>query len=346
MQVVAWATITKYFTLLNDKDSRIKEIKLTQHRLKGNLMSGVLDSVDSRTKLVGENRLEILTFRLHGVQQYALNVFKIQEVLALPPLTAMPQTHPHICGVVHLRGATIPVINLSAAIGMRALEPSSSSTIIVTEYNRSVQAFLIGSVDRIVNLNWGDIKPPPKGTGRQNFLTAITQLDEKIVEIIDVEKVLAEITPYDTDVSEDVLDPEVMKHANGLEILLVDDSNVALSQASETLGKIGITVTTKGDGLQAWNHLKELAESGIDVTQKYLMVITDAEMPSMDGYRLTTEIRNDSRLKDLFIVLHTSLSGGFNKAMVQKVGCDDFLSKFQPDLLAGVVQDRIKSIYG
>lgn len=309
-------------------------------------MSGVLASVDSRTQLVGENRLEILTFRLHGHQQYAINVFKIQEVLALPPLTAMPQSHPHICGVIHLRGATIPVINLSAAIGMRPIQPSESSTIIVTEYNRSVQAFLVGSVDRIVNLNWGDIMPPPQGSGRQNFLTAITQLDDQIVEIIDVEKVLAEISPYNTDVSEDVLDPNVMQHADGLEILLVDDSNVALSQASETLGKIGITVTTKGDGLQAIEHLKELAESGVNVPEKYLMVITDAEMPSMDGYRLTTEIRNDPQLKDLFIVLHTSLSGGFNKAMVQKVGCDDFLSKFQPDLLASTVQERIKSKFG
>jgi two-component system chemotaxis response regulator CheV len=309
-------------------------------------MSGVLASVDSRTQLVGENRLEILTFRLHGHQQYAINVFKIQEVLALPPLTAMPQSHPHICGVIHLRGATIPVINLSAAIGMRPIQPSESSTIIVTEYNRSVQAFLVGSVDRIVNLNWGDIMPPPQGSGRQNFLTAITQLDDQIVEIIDVEKVLAEISPYNTDVSEDVLDPTVMQHADGLEILLVDDSNVALSQASETLGKIGITVTTKGDGLQAIEHLKELAESGVNVPEKYLMVITDAEMPSMDGYRLTTEIRNDPQLKDLFIVLHTSLSGGFNKAMVQKVGCDDFLSKFQPDLLASTVQERIKSKFG
>lgn len=309
-------------------------------------MSGVLASVDSRTQLVGENRLEILTFRLHGHQQYAINVFKIQEVLALPPLTAMPQSHPHICGVIHLRGATIPVINLSAAIGMRPIQPSESSTIIVTEYNRSVQAFLVGSVDRIVNLNWGDIMPPPQGSGRQNFLTAITQLDDQIVEIIDVEKVLAEISPYNTDVSEDVLDPTVMQHADGLEILLVDDSNVALSQASETLGKIGITVTTKGDGLQAIEHLKELAESGVNVPEKYLMVITDAEMPSMDGYRLTTEIRNDPQLKDLFIVLHTSLSGGFNKAMVQKVGCDDFLSKFQPDLLASTVQERIRSKFG
>jgi len=305
-------------------------------------MSGILDSVDSRTQLVGENRLEILTFRLHGHQQYAINVFKIQEVLPLPNLTLIPNRHQHVCGVTHLRGSTIPVIDLSAAIGMRPIVPDEKCTIIVTEYNRSVQAFLVGGVSRIVNLNWEDILPPPQGSGRQNFLTAITRIEEKIVEIIDVEKVLAEIAPYNTDVSEDVLDPDVMQHADGLEILLVDDSNVAISQASETLRKIGINVTSRSDGLQALEHLKELADQGLNMTDKYLMVITDAEMPSMDGYRLTTEIRNDPRLKDLFIVLHTSLSGGFNKAMVKKVGCDDFLSKFQPDMLAQVVQNRIK----
>ncbi|GLQ31917.1 chemotaxis protein CheV [Litoribrevibacter albus] len=309
-------------------------------------MSGILDSVDSRTQLVGENRLEILTFQLHGHQQYAINVFKIQEVLPLPNLTLIPHRHPHVCGVTHLRGATIPVIDLSAAIGMRPIIPDEKCTIIVTEYNRSVQAFLVGGVSRIVNLNWEDILPPPQGSGRQNFLTAITRIDEKIVEIIDVEKVLAEISPYDTDVSDDVLDPRVMQYAHGLEILLVDDSTVAISQASETLHKIGIKVTSRSDGLQALEHLKQLADSGVNPPDKYLMLITDAEMPSMDGYRLTTEIRNDPRMKDLFIVLHTSLSGGFNKAMVEKVGCNDFLSKFQPDMLAQVVQNRIKSIKG
>ncbi len=305
-------------------------------------MSGILESVDSRTQLVGENRLEILTFRLHGHQQYAINVFKIQEVLPLPNLTLIPHRHPHVCGVIHLRGATLPVIDLSAAIGMRSIEPNEKCTIIVTEYNRSVQAFLVGGVSRIINLNWEDILPPPQGSGRQNFLTAITRIEEKIVEIIDVEKVLAEITPYNTDVSEDVLDPTIMSHAEGLEILLVDDSTVAIAQASETLQKIGIKVTSRSDGLQALRHLQELADAGISPPEKYLMLITDAEMPSMDGYRLTTEIRNDPRLKDLYIILHTSLSGGFNKAMVQKVGCDDFLSKFQPDLLADAVQQRIK----
>ena len=154
-------------------------------------MAGILDTVDQRTQLVGENRLEILMFQLSSRQMFAINVFKVQEVLKLPRLTQMPKRHPMICGVVHLRGQTLPVIDLAAAIGMRPITPDENSTIIVTEYNRSVQAFLVGSVDRIINLNWGSIQAPPGGAGRQHYLTAITRIEDRLVEVIDVEKVLA-----------------------------------------------------------------------------------------------------------------------------------------------------------
>ena len=144
-------------------------------------MASILDSVNQRTQLVGENRLEILMFRLHGRQLFAINVFKVQEVVRLPKLTLMPQRHPHMCGVITLRGQTIPVIDLAQAIGMRPLLQNENSTVIVTEYNRSIQAFLIGSVERIVNLNWESVQPPPRTAGRQHYLTAITRVDEAIV---------------------------------------------------------------------------------------------------------------------------------------------------------------------
>ncbi len=306
-------------------------------------MAGVLDSVDQRTRLVGQNRLELLMFKLSGRQTFALNVFKIQEVLKLPNLTLLPQRHPVVCGVTHIREKTVPVINLGMAIKMRPLEPTKESTIIVTEYNRSVQAFLVGSVDRIVNMNWEEIQPPPKGAGRSHYLTAITRYGNEIVEIIDVEKVLAEIVPYTTDVSSSVLDRELVDSAKKRKVLVVDDSPVALAQARQTLQKLGLTVLSATNGLQGLKLLRQWADEDADELKELLMVITDAEMPEMDGYRLTTEIRNDARLKDLYIVLHTSLSGSFNKAMVEKVGCNDFLSKFQPDALATLVQDRIRA---
>jgi len=305
-------------------------------------MATILDSVDQRTRLVGENRLEILMFKLTGRQLFAINVFKIQEVVLLPKLTQIPHRHPHVRGVINLRGQTLPVIDLSQAIGMRPLEANERSTIIITEYNRSVQAFLVAGVDRILNLTWESIQPPPATVGRYHYLTAITRVNEQLVEIIDVEKVLAEIVAYDTSVPPECLTESLLDRARGREVLLVDDSTVALSQLRATLGQLGLVIHTASNGLQGLKKLKAWADAGEVLTDRLLMVFTDAEMPEMDGYRLTTEIRQDPRLHDLYVVLHTSLSGNFNLAMVKKVGCDNFLSKFQPEGLVGVVRERLK----
>ncbi len=305
-------------------------------------MPAILDSVDQRTRLVGENRLEILMFRLSGRQLFAINVFKVQEVVQLPRLTLMPHSHPHVRGVINLRGQTLPVIDLAQAIGMKPLVADEKSTIIVTEYNRSVQAFLVGGVERILNLTWESIQPPPGTAGRHHYLTAITRVGEQLVEIIDVERVLAEIVPYNTAIPADRLADPVLERARGREVLLVDDSNVAISQLKETLSQLDIKIHTASDGLQGLKKLKAWADAGEVMTDKLLMVFTDAEMPEMDGYRLTTEIRQDPRLRDLYVVLHTSLSGAFNHAMVKKVGCDNFLSKFQPEGLVDVVRDRLQ----
>ena len=307
-------------------------------------MAGMLEAVDQRTQLVGENRLELLMFRLNGMQLFAINVFKVQEVVQLPKLNLMPQRHPSVGGVTHFRGKTIPVIDLSQAIGLRPISGDQTCNLIVSEYNNSIQGFMVGEVDRIINMNWNEILPPPDGVGRQNYLTAITKVNERIVEIIDVEKVLAEISPYDTRISDEIIDDDLLSLAKGLEVLVVDDSSVGLHQCQTTLDYMGIKVHTATDGKKALELLKKWAAANEDVPNKLLMMITDAEMPEMDGYRLTKEIRDDPRLKDLYIVLHTSLSGSFNKAMVQKVGCDDFLSKFQPDKLASIVQERIRDV--
>ncbi len=309
-------------------------------------MSKLLDSIDQRTRLVGENRLELLMFRLRGRQLFAINVFKVQEVVKVPVLRAVPHSHPHVKGVAYLRGQTVPVIDLSAAIGSGSLTDMENANLIVAEYNRSVQAFLIGAVDRIINLNWELILPPPKGTGRSHFLTAITRLDDQLVEILDVERVLADIIPYNTQVSDEVLDADLATEAKKrkLKVLMADDSPTAVRQVQATLQNLGIDVVYVQDGLQALKQLQEWVREGRSIDDEIFMLITDAEMPEMDGYRLTAEVRKDPALKNLYVVLHTSLSGSFNKAMVEKVGCDDFLSKFQPDELAKVVQKRLREI--
>ncbi|WP_221794756.1 chemotaxis protein CheV [Oceanobacter mangrovi] len=306
-------------------------------------MSGVLSSVDARTKLVGQNRLEILLFHLGGSQYFAINVFKVQEVMRLPRLTVLPDCHPVVRGVTHLRGQTVPVVDLRQAIQMGPLNVKpEDATIIVTEYNMTVQAFLVSGVDRIVNMNWNEILPPPGGAGRNHYLTAITRIDNRIVEIIDVEKVLAEIAPYDTKLSDDVYEVDVLDRVRGKKILIVDDSRVALDQMRQVLEPMGLEVVEVRNGLDAYQLLMHWKETGMDIRDELTMVITDAEMPEMDGYMLTTEIRRDPELRELTVVLHTSLSGNFNKAMVQKVGCDAFLSKFAPHLMATEIQRLLR----
>ncbi|WP_087018978.1 chemotaxis protein CheV [Thaumasiovibrio subtropicus] len=311
-------------------------------------MSNLLASVDQRTQLVGENRLELLVFKLNTRHLFAINVFKVREVLNLPKLNMLPGSHPHICGVATVRGTSIPVIDLRGAIGMRPLNRDEECNLIITEYNRTVQAFLVGQVLNIVNTSWEEIQPPPVTSGKNNYLTAITNLiregKNEIVEIIDVEKVLAEIVDYDVSVSEEVIDDQVIHHLNGHKVLIVDDSITARNQIKDTLSPFGVEIIEANDGLQALKLLKHWADEGKNIYDEILMMFTDAEMPEMDGYKLTHEVRNDPRMKDLFIALNTSLSGNFNEAMVEKVGCNRFISKFQPDLLVDVVQERLRQI--
>ncbi len=312
-------------------------------------MSGVLNTVDQRTNLVGENRLELLLFSLNSRQVFAINVFKVREVIKVPPLTKMPGSHYNITGVASLRGVSVPVIDLRAAIGFppSRLE-NQEENLIITEYNRTVQGFLVGQVRNIVNTAWTEIQPPPKTAGRANYLTAITQIKDgngtEIVEIIDVEKVLAQIIDYDISISEGVLDQELVNQMVGRNVLIVDDSSTARAQVKGTLSQLGLNIIECRDGLEALNLLKSWCDEGKNVVEELLMMITDAEMPEMDGYKLTHEVRSDPRMKDLFITLNTSLSGSFNDAMVEKVGCDRFISKFQPDLLVQVAQDRLRDV--
>ncbi len=306
-------------------------------------MAGILDTVDQRTQLVGQNRLELLLFKLNGDQIYGINVFKVREVLQCPKLTELPKRNPIVRGIAHIRGGTISVMDMNLAIGNSALDDIDNCFIIISEYNMAVQGFLVKSVERIVNLNWENIHPPPKGAGKGNYLTAVTEVDNKIVEIIDVEKILSEVAPMPDSVSEDVIDRETVSAACSKEfkVLIADDSSVARKQIKRCVEQLGVKTQLFPDGRQALDHLKALADEGTDVTQVYSMLISDIEMPEMDGYTLTASIRDDPRLSGLYILLHTSLSGIFNQAMVEKVGANSFLAKFKPDQLAAIVQKQL-----
>ncbi|PBK54723.1 chemotaxis protein CheV [Pseudomonas syringae pv. actinidiae] len=306
-------------------------------------MAGVMDSVNQRTQLVGQNRLELLLFRLDGKQLYGINVFKVKEVLQCPKLTIMPKSSKIVRGVANIRGGTIPIMDLAMATGSAGMISLVNSFVIITEYNTKVQGFLVHSVERIVNMNWEEIHPPPKGTGRDHYLTAVTRVDNQLVEIIDVEKILAEVAPVSEEISIGVIDAEVQHKAVSLRVMTVDDSSVARKQVSRCLETVGVEVVALNDGRQALDYLRKMVEEGKKPEEEFLMMISDIEMPEMDGYTLTAAIRNDPRMQKMHITLHTSLSGVFNQAMVKKVGADDFLAKFRPDDLAARVVARIKA---
>ncbi len=305
-------------------------------------MSSILDSVNQRTQLVGQNRLELLLFRLNSRQRFGINVFKVREVLQCPKLTRMPKLNSFVRGVAHIRGKTISVIDLSMATGGKRIENVENSFIIISEYNRSVQGFLVGSVERIVNTNWDAILPPPQGTGDTSYLTAVTEIEDELIEILDVEKILNEISPLSTDVSDAVKENLSTVGNENKIIFIADDSSVARNQVKKALMNIGLEIEMAKNGKEALDRLKELAAETGNINDKVALLVSDIEMPEMDGYTLTAEIRNDPTLAKLKVVLHTSLSGVFNQAMVAKVGADDFLAKFQPDELATSVQQWLE----
>ncbi|EGA69513.1 chemotaxis protein CheV [Vibrio sinaloensis DSM 21326] len=306
-------------------------------------MTGILDSVNQRTQLVGQNRLELLTFRLMGRQRYGINVFKVKEVLQCPKLTSMPNLHPLVKGVAHIRGHTVSVIDLSLAIGGRPTTDVDKAFVVIAEFNRTIQAFLVTSVERIINMHWEAILPPPEGAGKANYLTAVTNIDNELVEILDVEKILAEIAPVDetmdASISEEIAQVETEKEIVR-RILIADDSTVARKQVERAITSLGFEVVSVKDGKEAYEKLVEMAAEG-SIYDQISLVISDIEMPEMDGYTLTAEIRRHADLKNLYVILHSSLSGVFNQAMVERVGANSFIAKFNPDELGNAVKSAL-----
>jgi len=298
----------------------------------------LLDRIDQRTRLAGHNRLALLLFRLGSRQVFGVNVFKVQEVLPRPPLFTMPQLPRSFLGAADIRGRSVPVLDLAAAIGQRT--DGSAPYLVVTEFNRTVQGFLVSAVDRIVNIAVEDVQPPPELGNDPHYLTGVTRYHDELIQLVDVESVLAEALPPPAEVR--VVSTTL--RASGREVLVVDDSRVARNQIRQVLEQLGIGCTQLSDGRQALDHLRQLAAGGQDPCARYAMVISDIEMPAMDGYTLTSEIRRDPALSRMFVLLHTSLSGVFNQAMVERVGADDFVPKYSQQELADRIAARVAAL--
>ncbi|MGC9401866.1 response regulator, partial [Vibrio genomosp. F10 str. 9ZC157] len=194
-----------------------------------------------------------------------------------------------------------------------------------------------------INMHWESILPPPDGAGKANYLTAVTNIDNELVEILDVEKILAEIAPVDEKMDESI-GAEIAQAETEKEIvrriLIADDSTVARKQVERAIVSIGFEAIAVKDGKEAYDKLVEMAAEG-SIYDQISLVISDIEMPEMDGYTLTAEIRRNSDLKNLYVILHSSLSGVFNQAMVERVGANAFIAKFNPDELGNAVKTAL-----
>ncbi|WP_254458025.1 chemotaxis protein [Xanthomonas sacchari] len=304
----------------------------------------LLNRIDQRTRLAGHNRLALLLFRLGGRQLFGVNVFKVQEVLRRPELFQVPGLPLQFSGVADVRGRSVPVLDLGLAIGHPEREPNADTApgyLVVTEFNRSVQGFLVSGVERIVNIAVEDIHPPPELGAESSYLTAVTRFQGELIQVIDVESVLADIAQTRVEAN---LDPSLALTGPQLQVLVVDDSRVARQQIRSVLDQLGVAATLLSDGRQALDHLLQIHAAGENPAERYAMVISDIEMPAMDGYTLTTEIRRHPGLSGLYVLLHTSLSGVFNNAMVERVGANAFVAKYSPTELAEYVLTRLRVV--
>ena len=314
-------------------------------------MANPMQSVDDRTQLAGTNRLEVLLFSLgknedSGREEvFGINVFKVREVMHTPVITQAPDMPDSVEGMVSLRGETIPVINMPEFCGVLGNE--KPSVLIVTEFNRYIVGLLVHSVDSIKRMAWTDVKVPPPMMANQHggLVTAVTEIEEQgLVMIMDVEKILADTTGY--------TDEETMYHGidaqhQNVTILFADDSIVARKQIQQTLQKMGIDYIATINGKEAWERLEQLAEeaerTGVKVKSKIQLILTDVEMPEMDGYVLTQKVKADDRFKGIPVVMHSSLTNDSNTELGKRVGADAYVGKFEPAELSATLLKTIET---
>jgi two-component system, chemotaxis family, chemotaxis protein CheV len=305
-------------------------------------MSELLKNIDARTRLAGTNKLEILLFslgtdmRTGREETFGINVFKVREVMRTPQITAAPDMPTAVKGMVSLRGILVPVVDLADFVGMQTSNPRE--IMIVTEYNGHTQGFLVQSVDTILRLDWSKMRVPPEMlmANMGGLVTAVTELqDGRLVMMLDVERILSETAKYDDDMIFNSIQP---LGKEGLTVLYADDSSVARGQIERTLNALGIRGVAAMNGHQAWDELLRIANyaeaSGRKVSDLIQLILTDVEMPEMDGYILTKNIKSDPRFVDIPVLMHSSLSSMSNQQLGKSVGVDEYVPKFEAQRLA------------
>ena len=268
----------------------------------------------------------ILLFRLTTTQSFAIGTLKIREIVPYTPLTVLPGSHHFVMGTASIRGITTQVIDMAAAIGYPPIsrEELSKCYIIITDCQRKTIGFLVRKIERITECSWKDIEPPAKNLGRQAFLTGVTRVDDKLVQLLDVELIISLVFPDNNIKSHPGLTDVQREKLKPLRILLVDDSLVARAQLSDALDRMNIPYMVTDNGNEALDIMKNEASEGVPID----LIVSDIEMPGLDGYELTFEIRNEPSLCDPYIILHTSLSCEISVSQAHQVGANEALTKF------------------
>jgi len=312
-------------------------------------MSELLKNIDARTKLAGTNKLEILLFSLGTnsktgrSETFGINVFKVREVMRTPVITSAPEMPASVVGMVSLRGALVPVVDLASYAGVATDTPRS--IMIVTEYAGHTQGFLVEGVDTILRLDWSQMRVPPEMLVAEmgGLVTAVTELpDGRLVMMLDVEKVLSETTNYDEEIVFRNIKP---LNDPTLTVFFADDSVVARKQITRTLEAMNVKYVGAMNGREAWDELEKIANyaktSGQNVTDLVSLVLTDVEMPEMDGYILTKKIKTDPRFAGVPVIMHSSLSGMSNQQLGMSVGVDEYVPKFEAQKLSETLSRRL-----
>lgn len=300
----------------------------------------LFDNVDARTKLAGSNRMEILLFSLGTHETFGINVFKVREVSKTPTITKAPNMPPGVEGLISLRGNVIPVLSLSRVMRLSDAPSGLGGSMMVTEYSKRTLGFLVSGVDRIIRVDWDKVRAPESvvSGGSNSYITAITELgDGKLVSIVDVEQILAN-TFGDSVVGQ----IERLEASDEYNVFFVDDSAVARKRIAEVLDKLGVKHKHALNGLEAWTRLSGMAahcqQLGTRVRDEVNLILVDAEMPEMDGYVLTKNIKSDARFDGIPVVMHSSLSSEANRAMGKSVGVDAYVAKFDAEVLADTIR--------
>ncbi|UMM05723.1 chemotaxis protein [Vibrio campbellii] len=268
----------------------------------------------------------MLVFKLTLPQNFAIGTLKVREIVPYMPTTKIPYSHHHVIGTVTIRDLTVPVIDMAAAIGFRPIqqEEYQNCYLIVTDCLRTVVAFMVRSIEKIIECDWKTIETPPSSAGHNIFVTGITRYEEKIVQMLDVELLLSKIYPQYENTKIPMLTDIERERLKALNILLVDDSSIARKQLSDALDRINIPYQICKNGTDALDLMKRDAEANRPID----LLVSDIEMPGLDGYELAFEVQNDSALNNSYRILHTSLSSEICVDRAHQVGAHEALEKF------------------